>query len=63
MTDLPDYSQYAEPSLPDYSQYSVPTEAPSLVEKPQNISNIAYTLVSDNIGADQSMWDLSLIHI
>jgi len=58
MTDLPDYSQYGEPLLPDYSQYGEPVETPSLVQKPQSVSTVAYTLVSDNIGADQSMWNI-----
>lgn len=61
--EMGNYAQYArEETTGNYAKYAaVPdstVEAPSLVEKPQNVSNIAYTLVSDNIGADQSMWDI-----
>ena len=61
--EMGNYSQYAKKETTgNYAKYAaVPDsniETPSIVQKPQNVSNVAYTLVSDNIGADQSMWNV-----
>tara|TARA_R100001198_G_scaffold14726_1_gene6974 strand:- start:2676 stop:3254 length:579 start_codon:yes stop_codon:yes gene_type:complete len=50
------YSQYArKETMGNYAKYAAVPD--SSVQKPQNVSSVAYTLVSDNIGADQSMWN------
>ena len=61
--EMGNYSQYAKKETTgNYAKYAdVPDsniETRPIVQKPQNVSNVAYTLVSDNIGADQSMWNI-----
>jgi len=54
--EMGNFSQYAKKEqVGNFKQYASVPDA--IVQKPQNVSNIAYTLVSDNIGADQSMWN------
>tara|TARA_Y100000361_G_scaffold154333_1_gene179717 strand:- start:2574 stop:3197 length:624 start_codon:yes stop_codon:yes gene_type:complete len=54
--EMGNYSQYArKETMGNYAKYAAVPD--SSVQKPQNVSSVAYTLVSDNIGADQSMWN------
>jgi len=55
--EMGNFSQYAKQEQQgNFKQYASAPD--TLVQKPQNVSNVAYTLVSDNIGADQSMWNI-----
>ena len=54
--EMGNFSQYAKKEqVGSFKQYASVPDA--IVQKPQNVSSVAYTLVSDNIGADQSMWN------
>jgi hypothetical protein len=55
--EMGNFSQYAKQEQQgNFKQYASAPD--TLVQKPQNVSSVAYTLVSDNIGADQSMWNI-----